>query len=161
MTADVTATDVPAAPSRIRPGTAVAAGAVAVTGVLHLVAAYQHLSHDIRFAVFFLAVGAAQILLAPRLLRGPRAAVTIATIAATVVLVLLYLYSRTIGVAIGPHADRPEDPEVIGISVVVLELVVIAGLLTMLPPRARRLTGNALAAVGAGVWMLWLTGALS
>ena len=154
-------TDVAAAPTRVRTGAAVTAGAVAVTGVLHLVAAYQHLSHDIRFAVFFLAAGAAQILLAPRLLRVPRAAVTVATITATVLLVLLYLYSRTIGVAVGPHADRPEDPEVIGISVVVLELVAVAGLLGLLPPRARRLTGNALVAVGAGVWMLWLTGALS
>lgn len=137
-----------------------AAGGLVLAGIGHLLAALDHLAHDGLFTGFFLVVGLAQMLVAGRLLRRRQPAAVAAALAATVALLLLYVYSRTAGLLIGPHADRPEDPDPLGTVVVVCELVAVTTLPTMLGPRGRRLAVNALLAVGVLVWAAWLAGFL-
>jgi uncharacterized membrane protein len=136
----------------------VAAGAVTVAGVLHLLAALEHVQHQMTFAVFFIVVGLVQTGAGAGLRRGSTPLRVGLGLAALVGLVVLYVYSRTIGLQIGPHADRPEDPDFLGITVVVCELATIAAMITLLPDRLRSVAGNAVLAVGIGVWVLWATG---
>jgi hypothetical protein len=151
----------PAVPVRTDRWTLAAAAVVTLAGALHLVAALEHLGHDVRFAVFFLGVGAAQVAAGPSLRRGMAPAAAVTVLAGSVGLVLLYLYSRTIGLHVGPHADRPEDPDALGLAVVACELVAVAAVAALLPPRGRARVVNAVFAVGIGVWGLWLSGALA
>lgn len=138
-----------------------AAVAVTTTGALHLVAALEHLGHDVRFAAFFLGVGAVQACVGPGLYRGARPLRASAVLAATVALLLAYLYSRTVGLQIGPHADRPEDPDAVGLAVVVCELVTVAAVAALLPARSRAWAVNAVFVTGLGVWGLWLSGVVA
>jgi hypothetical protein len=138
----------------------VAAGGLLAAGVAHLLAALDHLSHEPRFVVFFLAVGAAQVVLSPRQGRRRGPVAVSAVLAATVGLLLLYVASRTLVLDLGPHADRPEDPDLLGTVVVLCELVAVVGLLALLPPRGRRVAGNAVGVIGLGLWLAWLTGVL-
>lgn len=139
----------------------VTACAVTVAGALHLLAALDHLHHDPVFVGFFVVVGVAQAATGPGLHGPVRPRTALLTMAFTVALILAYVYSRTVGLHIGPHADRPEAPDVLGIVVVVCELVAVAGLAAMLPAAWRGRAVNGLLAVGTGVWVLWLTGALT
>lgn len=156
----MTTTTAPTAPARTGRWPLAAACAVTVAGGLHLIAALDHLHHDVLFVGFFLAVGAVQAAGGPGLRRATRPGPLIAWIAGTVALVLLYGYSRTVGLQFGPHADRPEAADPVGMVVVACELVAVAGLLAMLPPRWRSRTVDGLLALGAGLWLLWSTGAL-
>lgn len=146
-----------AAPAAGRWADAAALGMV-VAGACHLLAALEHLTHDVRFAVFFLAAGVVQVCLGPGLRRRPRPAVVAAALAGTVGLLLLYLLSRTVALELGPHADRPEDPDPLGTVVVVAELLTVAALPALLPPRGRALALNAVLAVGVAVWLAWFAG---
>jgi hypothetical protein len=138
----------------------VTACAMTVAGALHLIAALDHLHHDVIFVVFFLLVGVAQASTGLGLYGGVRPRSAVAMMAGTVALILLYGYSRTVGLRIGPHADRAESPDALGLTVVACELLVVAGLAAMLPGAWRGRAVNALLAVGTGVWVLWLTGTL-
>jgi hypothetical protein len=157
---DDAATSAPALRSSAPTVTAglVAAGAVTVAGVLHLLAALEHVQHQMTFAVFFMVVGLLQAGAGAGLRKGPTPLRIGLGLAALVGLVVLYVYSRTIGLQIGPHADRPEDPDFLGIAVVVCELAAIAAMITLLPDRLRSVAGNAVLFVGVGVWVLWATG---
>lgn len=139
----------------------VAAAAVTTAGALHLVAALGHLAHDVRYAVFFLGVGLAQACLGPRLRGGTGPASGLAAVAATVALVVLYALSRTLVLVDGPHADRPEDPDAVGTAVVVCELVAVAAIAALLPPRWRAVAVNGVLAAGLGMWVLWASGVLA
>lgn len=146
-----------AAPPAGRWADAAALGLV-VAGACHLLTALEHLTHDVRFAVFFLAAGVVQVCLGPGLRRRARPAVVAAALAGTVGLLLLYLVSRTVALELGPHADRPEDPDPLGTVVVVAELVAVAALPALLPPRGRAVALNAVLAVGVAVWLAWFAG---
>ncbi len=152
---------VPAAPEkRVDRWAALGPGGLLVAGAAHLLAALDHLTHDPRFAVFFLVVGAAQLVGAPALRRGARPAFVVAAVASTVALLLLYVASRTVVLPLGPHADRPEDPDLLGTVVVLGEVVALAVLPRLLPPAHRRAVANGVLLVGIGVWVAWLTGLL-
>lgn len=148
------------------PGTAVdrwgsvAPGGLAVAGAAHLLAALDHLTHDPRFTAFFLAVGAVQLVAAPALRRGARPGFVLAAVASTVVLLVLYVASRTVVLPLGPHADRPEDADLLGTLVVLGEVVALAALPRLLPPALRRAVVNGVLLVGIGVWAAWPTGML-
>lgn len=149
----------PTAPRVARDHWVVAAtGGMLVAGVTHVLAALDHLSHEPGFVVFFLVAGAVQIGLAPYPGRPARPGRVAVAVASTVGLLLLYVASRTVALNLGPHSDRPEDPDLLGTIVVVSELVAVVGLLALMPPRWRRVSVNAVLAVGAAVWVSWLTG---
>ncbi len=129
-----------------------------LAGVGHVLAALDHLSHDVRFAVFFLAVGLGQLVVGSGMRRSARTPTVSATLAVTVSLLLLYLVSRTVALELGPHGDRPESADVLGTAVVIAELAALVALPALLPARARRIAVNAILAVGVAVWVSWITG---
>jgi uncharacterized membrane protein len=139
-------------------GGRVAVLALAVAGAGHLLAALDHLTHDPRFTAFFLAVGIAQLLVAGKVRDGTRAAVVGSAVAATVLLLVLYLVSRTVALPLGPHSDRPEDPDLLGMLVVLAEVTALATLPALLADRGRRIAVDLVLLTGIGTWVAWLTG---
>lgn len=131
-----------------------------VAGATHLLVALDHLTHDPRFSVFFLAIGAAQLVVAHRMRRGAHPGAVTAVIAATVGLLVLYLASRTVALSFGPHADRPQDADLLGTVVVVAETVAVATLPVLLPAAWRARVLNGLLAAGVVVWLVWFAGVL-
>ena len=158
-TTDSTAEAAPVAPPADR-GSRELAGALGMVlaGAGHVFAALDHLSHALLFSAFFLVVAVAQLLLAARIREGARPALVMAVLAGSIGLVLLYVVSRTVALEFGPHSDRPEDPDVLGTAVLICELVTIAVLPTLLPPRWRGAAVNMILAVGVAVWVAWFTG---
>lgn len=154
-----------AGPARLGPpagrwADAAALGMV-VAGGGHLLAALAHIGHDVRFTIFFLAVGLVQICLGPGLRhRRPRPATIWLALAGTAALLLLYLVSRTVVLELGPHSDRPEDPDPVGTVVVLAELVTVGALPGLLAPRSSRLALNLLLSLGVVVWLAWFGGVL-
>ncbi|GAA1240977.1 hypothetical protein GCM10009609_00700 [Pseudonocardia aurantiaca] len=143
--------------SRSRWADAAALGMV-LAGAGHVVAALEHLDHGLVFAAFFLTVGVAQLGLGPALRKGPRPATVGVVLAGTIGLLLLYVVSRTVVLDLGPHSDRPEDPDALGTAVVIVELVTVTALPTLLPAPWRRAAVDTILAVGAAVWLAWFTG---
>lgn len=129
-----------------------------LAGGVHLLAALEHLHHGPRYAAFLLAVGIAQLALAPHPGRTPRPNRVVAALALTVGLLLLYLVSRTVALDLGPHSDRPEAPDLLGTIVVVGELTGVAALCGLLPPRRRRIAVNTVLTIGVAVWLSWFGG---
>jgi hypothetical protein len=129
-----------------------------LAGAGHVVAALEHLDHGLVFAAFFLTVGVAQLGLGPALRKEPRPATVGVVLAASIGLLLLYVVSRTVVLDLGPHSDRPEDPDVLGTGVVIFELVTVTALPTLLPARWRRVAVDTILAVGTAVWLAWFTG---
>jgi hypothetical protein len=130
-----------------------------VAGVCHVFAALDHLGHGVLFAAFFLVVGLTQLVVGSGL-RRVRPAVAAAALAGTVALLVLYVVSRTVALDLGPHSDRPEDPDVLGTAVVICELVAVTALPTLLPLRRRRVAVNVLLAIGVALWVSWFAGVL-
>ncbi|MBC3194303.1 hypothetical protein H7X46_24940 [Pseudonocardia sp. C8] len=149
-----------AAPGAVIRTARAGAAATVLAGALHLVAGALHAHHGPLVGVFFLAVGGVQIWFGLAARRGVGERVATAGIAATVGLVVLYLVSRTVTLPIGAHADRPEDGDLLGFTVVVAELAMIVTLAAPLGPRWRARALNGVLAAGAGVWTLWATGLL-
>lgn len=131
-----------------------------VAGGTHMLAALEHLSHDPRFSVFFLIAGLGQLGAGLTLRRSPRPALVGGAVVTSVGLMLLYLVSRTVALELGPHSDRPQDPDILGTIVVVAELVAVATLPSLLAPRWRRVTMNAVLLTGLATWAAWFTGFL-
>jgi FtsP/CotA-like multicopper oxidase with cupredoxin domain len=91
-------------------------------GLIHLAAAPEHLREYVPFGLFFLAVGAAQILLAVELALRPTRRLALVLMAGTFLMVILWLVSRTIGLPIGPTPGQPED---IGLTDVICQVMEI------------------------------------
>lgn len=134
----------------------------AAAGLLHLVATSGHGGHGVEIVGFILAAGTAQVALALVLVRSVSAPVLLAGLAGTTVLVLLYLVSRVtyLEFASGAHNDRALDPDPLGYAVLVCELATLAALPALMPARLRTWSLNAVLALGATAWLLWLTGVL-
>jgi hypothetical protein len=75
----------------------------------------------------------------------------------------LYLASRTNGVPVGPvHAGHRLEPAgVLDLTTTAAELVLIALLVSLLPPRVARITVNVLLLAGLGPWVLRFSGLLA
>jgi hypothetical protein len=158
----------PRPPLRVR----VIAGAraqptVAAVAILSLGAAWVHLAFvapHLRqwwaYGAFFLATGIGQALFAPLILRWPRPWLAVVGIAGNVAIVAMYVLSRTNGPPLGPHANVPEPVAVVDLATTAAEVVIVALLVTVLQPRARRIVANVLTAAGALIWALRLTGHL-
>ena len=85
----------------------------------------DHLREYLLFGIFFAVVGAAQLGAAVALLRPTRRlAVGVAT--GQVLLVALWLVSRTTGLPIGPQPWTPEEIGVADVACVGLELLAVA-----------------------------------
>ena len=138
--------------------------AVAAAAALSLLAAWVHFAYmgshfDVWWAegAFFLASGVAQSLLVVALVRRPGPAVAWLGIAANLAIVATYVWSRTAGVPVGPHAHVPERSGAVDLSTTGAEIVIVALLLTLLGPGSRRWLTNLVLAGGLLLWIARLT----
>jgi hypothetical protein len=158
----------------------VGAGAATVAAAVHLYITPEHLREWWLYGGFFVAVTVAQALLALLLLRGPGVWVVLLAVWGTVVLIGIYVVSRTAGLPITPpggavHAGHSHAPGAIGSGVPILpgslppgvepvagvdlvalgaELLLLAVLVGMLPSAVRRVTINLMLVVGVVGWGL-------
>ena len=177
----------PPRPDRLRPWAWTAVGATAAAGVLHVLAAVDHLDTGDLVVAFFLVIALGQLAaaggLAVSAVTGQRPAPgpLTALLAVTVALVALYVVAHTTDLLAGvlvpdsplhEHSEptgpvalsatpvRGEPPGVLGTATVTVELLSVLAFTALLPARGRRIAGNVLAVLGGATWLLWLTGVL-
>jgi hypothetical protein len=154
--------------------------ALAGAGGLHLLVAARHVDHSAVVLGFFLVVAAGQIGAAGLLFvftrpgLRPSAGLLAAGIAGTVGLIGLYVVAQRTGLftdllgassaAAGQHAGHgdpvPAESGVLDAAVLGLEVLTVVGLTALLPRAWRGRVVDALCALGALTWLLWLTGVL-
>ena len=82
-------------------------GLAGTAGLIHLVASVEHLGAEWSLAAFFLLAGAVQVAAAWRLHRDPRDERLLTVVAVlSVVIALLWIFSRTTGLPFGPDAGE-------------------------------------------------------
>jgi hypothetical protein len=128
-------------------------------GLIHVVAAAQHLEEYALYAVFFAALALAQFAWAVGVYRSSHPRLIMIGAAGSVLVVLLWLASRTVGIPIGPSPWRPEPVGAIDTIASSDELVL--ALLVVLrsgAPRDRRLgiVGGRILG-GLGLWLILLS----
>ena len=149
----------PAAPQvRSRHSPVALASAALLTagaGAIHLAVVPEHLAEYLPFGVFFLLVGFAQLVAAIAVVRRPGRRLCGVLAAATLLLVLLWLCSRTSGLPIGPEPWVPEEigaPDVICNGLELLSLPVLIALRVRgSRPRRRRPVRTPLLVAGIAV----------
>lgn len=139
-----------------------------MAALIHLWVAPEHFAEWWGHGAFFMISAACQGLFAVMILRWPaNNTVLFAGIAGNLVIVLLYVISRTWGMPFGadwilfsPSVAHLEDPDLLGMLATAAELGIIAASVALLDARPRRLIVNVLLLVGAGVWALRIFGIL-
>ncbi|MCU1377126.1 MAG: hypothetical protein JWN29_109 [Acidimicrobiales bacterium] len=146
-----------------RAPTAGAAVLSVYAGVLHLYVTPEHFREWWGYGVFFLGVTIAQVLFAFLVLRWPRTMTAVAGITGNLIVVGVYVLSRTNGVPVGPGHSRhgPEGVGVLDLTATAVEVILIAVLVSLMPPRIGRATVNVLLVAGLGLWALRLSGVLA
>jgi len=135
------------------------AGALSLSAAIaHFGVAEPHWREWWAHGAFFVVCGSLQTLLAVLLMWRPRDWVALAGIAGNLAVISGYVYSRTNGVPVGPHAGVPERAEWFDMSTTAVELVLVAALVAMLGLRARRWAMNLVLLFGAGLWIGRATG---
>jgi hypothetical protein len=127
-----------------------------------------HLQHWWVYGAFFLVTGLFQLAYAQQVLRRTTWLVALTGIVVNLGIVLIWVLSRTRGLPITPPEDitSHEGSHVIaGVGIAdsaatSAELVVVCLLVTLLPPRMRRVTVNLLLVTGVSLWALRLSGLL-
>lgn len=143
-----------------------------VSAVIHLWVTPEHLFQWWGYGTFFLVAAIAQgsyavLLLLPRRSGRPLLGrpifgqpLYLAGIAGNLLIVIMYVYTRTAGVPLGPHAGQVEEVAVIDLAATMSELGLIVVLITLLAGAYRRWTINALLALGAALWISRVLGIL-
>lgn len=141
---------------------ALAAAAAAGSALVHFAVAPEHFAEWWGFGLFFVLCGEAQLGWALLVGRRPRRPVLAAGIAGSLLLVVVWVVSRTAGLPFGPEPGVPEAAGIPDLVTVALELVTAAGCAWALlaPARQRvlsaaptRLVGLA-AAVALTAWAI-------
>ena len=155
---------------------ALAAAASCVAATIHAVLTWPHFQYWLPAGVFFLVCTVAQVLLSSALLGSPRSGILLSAIGTNVVVIAVYVVSRTAGIPGAPgipaHGSRPAPGvaiipgavEKVGsndIVALVAEIAIVVLCASCLPERARRHVTNLLAAFGATLLGLWWVGVLS
>lgn len=158
----VTAPSSLTAPARTADRLFVAALGSGAAGCAHLSVAGDHLAAWWGYGAFFLLVGSAQLVAGLALVRAARDRLVRANVWGNLVLILLYVASRTVGVPIGPehagHRLEPAGP--LDLVTVATEVLIVFALLPVLPRRSRRVTMDLLLVCGLALWLLRATGRL-
>ncbi|HET7480210.1 MAG TPA: hypothetical protein VFJ72_11915 [Rubrobacteraceae bacterium] len=140
-----------------------------VAALIHLWVAPEHFLHWWGYGVFFAVVALSQGLFSLFILRWPESAlIPLAGIWGNLVVISLYVISRTWGMPYGPGWGAPfnpdvahvEDPELLGMSATAAEVAIVILLVALLGGARRRWTVNALLSLGVLLWALRLTGIL-
>src|SRR3712207_1067140 len=107
----------------------------------------------------FIAMGGLQALLAALILLRPRATwIALSGVAGNLAIVTMYVYSRTSGVPVGPHAGVPEPARWFDLTTTGVELVLVGTLIALLDERARRWGMRLVLSVGVALWTARLSG---
>lgn len=119
---------------------------LAAAGIVHLVMGPSHLGASAVEGWGFLVSGWVQLALAVGVVVAARRWMLWAAVAANVVLVVLWAWSRTQGLPLGAHANHPETVSWVDGSTVAFELLFVGlALLALLRPGAFALKGGAFA----------------
>jgi len=137
-------------------------------GGIHLAVTAEHLEHWWVYGTFFIVTGLFQAAYAGLILRRPTWPVALTGIVVNLGIVLVWVASRTTGLPITPPEDitshrGTHEIEAVGpadLAATGAELAVVCLLVTLLPPRMRRVTVNLLLVTGLCLWVLRLSGAL-
>lgn len=97
----------------------------AVTGAVHLGYAPHHLSEDWAHGWFFLVIGAVQIAAAMALMIDRRRRVWITIAVVDLLIIVVWVVSRTVGLPVGPESLRTEDVSAADLLCTVLEIGVV------------------------------------
>jgi hypothetical protein len=111
-------------------------------GLIHAVATVDHFGHWWAYGVFFMALTYGQVLWGVALLRGRAAdrALLVGALANGAI-VAVWLFSRTVGVPIGPDGGGVETVGTMDVSVTLVQLVLIAYVAAIVRPSLRGLRG--------------------
>jgi hypothetical protein len=120
----------------------IAAGLSIVAGLIHAIAMVDHFDHWWAYGVFFLALTYGQVLWGALLLRrGAGDRTLLIGALANVAIIAVWLFSRTVGVPLGPDAGSPEPVGAMDVAVTLDQLALVAYVAAILRPRLRGLRG--------------------
>jgi hypothetical protein len=155
----------------------IAIALTAAAAFAHAVTAPSHYDWWPASGVFFVVVAVAQAVLALALLRpAVSSRVVMVGVWATVGLIVLYVYSRTIGIWFAPgvpaHGASPQPGQALipdgdkhvgplDLFTLIVQVALVVILLGLLPERQRARTANRLLYAGASIWGLAALGVLS
>jgi hypothetical protein len=140
--------------------TAFAAALSLSAGLVHLGGIASHFREWWAYGLFFAVAGVLQAALAVLLLRRPRPWLALVAIPGNLAIVGMYVLTRTNGPPFGPHAGRPEDPELLGMATCAAELAVVVLLLRLLGERVGRAVTTGILLLGLAAWALRIEGTL-
>jgi hypothetical protein len=107
-------------------------------GAIHAIAMIDHFSHWWLYGAFFLVLTYGQVLWGAGLLRTPPADRNLVLgAAANLAIVAVWLFSRTIGIPIGPDGGRPEAVGVMDVAATLDQLVLAAYVALVVRPDLR------------------------
>ena len=139
--------------------------AVMAAAVLSLGAAWVHFAYTgshfrewWAYGLFFLVIAIGQAVFAPAIIRWRWPALALAGIAVNLGVVVMYVWSRTIGVPMGPHQGVAEHTKLPDLATTAAEILLVAVLLTMLPRRWATWLTNLVLLAGIALWVGRLTG---
>lgn len=132
-----------------------------VAAMAHLWATPQHTWIWWGYGAFFVAIALSQGLFSVVLLRWPSQLLAVAGILGNLTVILLYVFTRTSGVPVGPHAGKVEDAGLLDMTATIVEMGLVVVLVMLLSGTYRTTMLNAFLLIGAGIWALRLLGFLS
>jgi hypothetical protein len=112
--------------------------ASAGAGVIHFLVTPEHFEEFLLFGLFFLVLGAFQVLWAGGMLAKPNTFVLLAGVVVSAVVIGIWVLSRTAGLPMGPEAGEAEAAALPDILSTVLEGVIVLGGTYLLLGRAGR-----------------------
>ena len=111
-------------------------------GLIHAIAMVDHFGHWWAYGLFFLVLTYGQVLWGATLLRRPVSDRTLVAGAwASTAIVAVWLWSRTIGIPLGPGGGAPEAVGPMDVAATIDQLVLVAYLALVLRPRLRTARG--------------------
>lgn len=115
-----------------RPILLVAAALSALAALVHFIVMPHHFEEYAAQGIFFLLLAIAQTILAIELVRNPRHLMLIGGIFGNIVVLVVYVVSRTLGVPGGAHGGEPEPVGVLDALATVSEIILVALLFAQL-----------------------------
>ncbi len=132
----------PDRPAPIADGAKVVAWLSITAGAIHAIAAIDHFSHWWLYGVFFLVLTYGQVLWGISLLRKTPSDRTLTIGAkANLAIVGVWLFSRTIGVPLGPEGGSAEPVGVMDVAVTLDQLILVAYVALIVRPAIRTTRG--------------------
>lgn len=125
--------------------------------LVHLWFVPEHFKEWWGYGIFFVGAAIGQAAYGPLLIwRRTSVALLHAGIWANTGIISLYVVTRVYGIPLGPHALVVESVGLLDLVSVASELALVVLLVSLLPARQRRITGNMLMVVGLLLWALRL-----